>query len=327
MTGPTPKISVRVVPDARTAAVSLFRVSRIWVSIRRRSSRKSAARSWRACATAPDTVTCSRTRAACAAVILLETPPGTSSHSTACRRHTTWVRVRPRSRCRLAHTFSTVAWSSGRTGRQAPERSAAIATERASLGSFLFVSPDASSRTRAPSFGCTSRTRSPAATSCWASRCPRPAAPSTAQVRCGQAAAQPSSRSAWAAEARTRTWPSGSSAAPIATAVCEPLCGSTPIITAATTGSPFPFRCRVTAAGMPYFGSASHLFRATPRQDPKGWHLVNKPDRDCGRQAVREPAHRTSERYDLGRNAYSESAIRRFGDHGLQHLPGHQSRR
>jgi len=25
-----------------------------------------------------------------------------------------------------------------------------------------------------------------------------------------------------------------------------------------------------------------------------GRHLVNKPDRDCGRQAVREPAHQTS---------------------------------
>jgi len=75
---------------------------------------------------------------------------------------------------------------------------------------------------------------------------------------------------------------------------------------------PFPVSLQVTAAGMPYFGSASHLFRATPRQDPTGWHLVNKPDRDCGRQAVREPAHRTSERYDLGRNAYSESAIRRL---------------
>ena len=50
------------------------------------------------------------------------------------------------------------------------ERSAATATDRASLGSFLFTAPFASSRTRAPSLGCTSRTRSPAASSCWASR-------------------------------------------------------------------------------------------------------------------------------------------------------------
>jgi hypothetical protein len=32
-TGPTPKIPVSVVPDARTAAVSFFLVSRIWVSM------------------------------------------------------------------------------------------------------------------------------------------------------------------------------------------------------------------------------------------------------------------------------------------------------
>ena len=48
-------------------------------------------------------------------VISLRTPPGTSSHSTACSRQATWVRARPRSRCRLAHTFSTAAWSSAPT--------------------------------------------------------------------------------------------------------------------------------------------------------------------------------------------------------------------
>jgi hypothetical protein len=49
---------------------------------------------------------------------------------------------------------------------------------------------------------------------------------------------QASSRSTWAAEARTRSSPRGSSATPIATAVCEALCGSMPIITAATTALP-----------------------------------------------------------------------------------------
>jgi hypothetical protein len=57
-----------------------------------------------------------------------------------------------------------------------------------------------------------------------------------AQARSGQACAQASSRSAWDSEARTRSSASGSSASPIATAVCEALCGSTPIITA-TTGN------------------------------------------------------------------------------------------
>jgi uncharacterized protein YbjT (DUF2867 family) len=48
-----------------------------------------------------------------------------------------------------------------------------------------------------------------------------PPAPSTAQVRRGQAAAQASSRPACATQARTRSSPSGSSAAPTATAVCQ----------------------------------------------------------------------------------------------------------
>jgi hypothetical protein len=59
-----------------------------------------------------------------------------------------------------------------------------------------------------------------------------------AQVRCGQPAAHSSNRSAWAAQVRTRSSPKGSSAAPIATAVCEPLCGSTPIITTAMPSPP-----------------------------------------------------------------------------------------
>ncbi len=49
-------------------------------------------------------------------------------------------------------------------------RSAAMAVDRASLGSFLFDFPDPSTRTRADSVGGTSTTSSPAATSCWASR-------------------------------------------------------------------------------------------------------------------------------------------------------------
>jgi hypothetical protein len=162
-----------------------------------------------------------------------EAAGGTSSHNAACSRQATWFRVRLKSRCRLAQIFSTAAWSSGLTGRHDGERSATMATERASLGSFLFTAPAASSRTRAASLGYTSSTSSPAATSSWASRCPSPPAPSTAQIRSGQAAAQASSRCACAAEARTRTWPSMASSAPGAT-VCDPLCGSTPIMTATT---------------------------------------------------------------------------------------------
>jgi hypothetical protein len=47
----------------------------------------------------------------------------------------------------------------------------------------------------------------------------QPAGAPAAQVRCGQSFAQASSRPACAGQARTRTWPSSSSAAPVATAV------------------------------------------------------------------------------------------------------------
>ena len=83
--------------------------------------------------------------------------------------------------------------------------------------------------------------------SCWVIRCPRPPAPSTAQVRCGHAAAHASSRSACAPLARTRSSPSGFSDPLIATAVCEALCGSIPIITEAMTGLLFP--CLVKIRG------------------------------------------------------------------------------
>ena len=92
------------------------------------------------------------------------------SHSTACSRQTARVRDRPKSRWRLAQSFMTAVWSSAATGRTFGDLNATMATERASLGSFLFVLPVLSSRARAASLGGTSSTLSPAAISCWASR-------------------------------------------------------------------------------------------------------------------------------------------------------------
>jgi hypothetical protein len=61
MTGPTPNTSVSVVPEAFTAAASFFFTWPSWASMRRRSSRKSAASSQRATMTAADgTASCSR---------------------------------------------------------------------------------------------------------------------------------------------------------------------------------------------------------------------------------------------------------------------------
>ena len=110
--------------------------------------------------------TCSRILSAWPAVISSGTPPGISSHSTAWSRQTTWLRVRERSRWRLARTFSTTAWPSAVTSWRPLDRNAATATDRASFGSVLFVSPASGSRTRAASSGRTTppaRRRRPAA--------------------------------------------------------------------------------------------------------------------------------------------------------------------
>src|SRR5262249_27780162 len=102
---------------------------------------------------------------------LLADAAGHQRRGTAGSRQQAWLRNRARSRCRFAQTFRT-AWSSAGTGRGAGDRSAAAATDKASFGSFLPVSPDCRSRTRAARLAGTSTTRSPAATSWRASRHP-----------------------------------------------------------------------------------------------------------------------------------------------------------
>ena len=126
----------------------------------------------------------------------------------------------------------------------------------------------------------------------------------TAHVRCGQAAAQASSRSACATQARTLTWPSALSAWSITTAVCDPLCGSTPIITTATTCPFLTFTPDGTAAGMPYYRSvivAPLTSHATARSGRPARRSKARPS-PAG-SGSESQAYRTSERYDLRRNA------------------------
>jgi hypothetical protein len=98
--------------------------------------------------------------------------------------------------------------------------------------------------------------------------------------------------------------PSCTSAVSIASAVCDPLCGSIPIITAATSRirSSVMLGQVVTAAGISNSGSVrrSHLFRATPRQGPASWRFVRKPSREraAGRAFESQPA-RPPERYGI----------------------------
>jgi hypothetical protein len=77
LTGPTPKTSVTLVPEALTSPASFLLVSRSRASRWRMSARNSAASSQRARAAAPAGVTRSRIAAARATVISLPVPPGT----------------------------------------------------------------------------------------------------------------------------------------------------------------------------------------------------------------------------------------------------------
>jgi hypothetical protein len=184
-----------------------------------------------------------------------------------------------------------------------------MAAERASLGSFLFTAP-------AASLGCTSSTSSPAATSSWASGCPSPPAPSTAQVRSGQACAQASSRSACAAEARTRTCPAEPHPRrpppPCAILCAGPRRSSPPRPAPSLPSRQMGPRraCLITDR------SLSHLLRATPRQGPAGRHVVRKPDHEPVSSGYESQPCRTSERYDLSRNACTDSSIRRISRDG-----------
>jgi hypothetical protein len=84
-------------------------------------------------------------------------------------------------------------------------RIATMAAGRASWESVLSVRVESSSRTRADRLGGTSRTVSPAATSCWANRAPSPRAPSIAQVRGSNRMAKDSNRSRWRRSATSRS--------------------------------------------------------------------------------------------------------------------------
>src|SRR5262249_54929982 len=118
-------------------------------------------------------------------------------------------------------------------------RNATIAAERASCGSFFDDFVESSTRTLADNVGGTSTTSSPAATSCCARRYPSPDADSIAHRRCGNRSAQSNNTSHCLADDPTLNPSSPFSSRSTATAVCDPLCGSTPIVTTVITLVPF----------------------------------------------------------------------------------------
>lgn len=98
---------------------------------------------------------------------------------------------------------------------------------------------------------------------------PEAAADSIAHVRSSNPDAHRNNWSTWWRVDRTFTFASCISSRSTPTAVCEPLCGSTPMMTCMCSSA---IAFGETKAGTPDYGSScvSHLFRATPRRNPRG---------------------------------------------------------
>jgi hypothetical protein len=145
------------------------------------------------------------------------------------RRFMVRVRWETTSSRRSESKRSTTVWSSAATTESLGLWMATDATDTASVTSVLRALPEPSSRARAASLAGTSTTRSPAARRCWATPCPRPAAPSTAHSRSGHSAAQEIRWAPVLAVVASRRWPSVALAELRAAAVTLALWGSMPI--------------------------------------------------------------------------------------------------
>ena len=185
--GPTPWISIRVEPRAATAAFSSALIFFSFVSTATRSASSSAAIRRRVFPAMSRGRTVASIALACRAERSFLRWPGISSLSSRCSRLTVCTRSRASSSRRSVSIRSASSSPSGVSTRRPGVRSATIAIECASRASVLRLWPVSKSRTRAASFAGTSTTRSPASTRRWASGRPAPLAPSTAQIRSGQA--------------------------------------------------------------------------------------------------------------------------------------------
>ena len=190
--GPTPKIWVRVVPEASTSAS--MRPSRSAIfrsSVLTLRSTSDANRRRRRSEAPPRGRRPRRMRAAWWAESFPATPPGTRTRKSPCRRFSARVRSATKSSRLSESRRSTSDAASGSTAASLSLREAASAVARASRPSFFLALAVESTLTRAESLGGTSTTDSPAATSLPARCRPRPPKFSTAQVLHSPSSPQP----------------------------------------------------------------------------------------------------------------------------------------
>ena len=229
--GPTPKISVRVVPEASTSAsMRSFRLAIFRCSARMSRSTSEAKRRRRR-AEAPFGRMLRRMRAARWAESVPVTPPGTRSRRSPCRQFSALVRSATRSSLLSESRRSTSESASGSIAARRSLREAASAVARASSPSFFLALPLESTLTFAESLGGTSTTASPVAANLPARCLPRPRAFSIAQRRSGNRFAQ-RSRSLRPARSCAKVADSTNSPTSSTTATAtDALWGSTPIET------------------------------------------------------------------------------------------------
>ena len=169
-------------------------------------------------------------------------------------------------------------------------RNAAIAVERASLGSFLPLLPEPSSRTRADSVAGTSTTCSPASTSSRANSSPKPDADSIAHVRSSNLAAHCNSRARCCRDARTSSSLNTVSLASTATAMCDALCGSIPMMTTRASSSMCEHRGRHSLIRSRCSPLSSHAAAEIRRTNTS---FQSQPEK-----ALLEPTRQTPRRYE-----------------------------
>ena len=298
MTGPTPKISVRLVPEALTAAASFFLVSRSWASRRRMSARNSAGQlAARLRRPRPDGVTCSRMRAAWPAVISLRDAAGDQV---------------------AQHRMQPAGDLVAGPGQVPVPLGPHLQHRGVILGAHLAPGrgPQRRDRHRAGIVRVV-LVRVPGLQQ------PHPGSQLGRHVQhpltggdqlLGQQVAQPAGALHRPGPLRPRPPPTPAALAPgpgrhapAARPAAPPPRRSPP-----RCASPYAGRSRSSLPpsahsrpSSPEHGGPrraclipdcwrSRLFRATPRRGPTGWHLVLKPGRNRGRQAVREPARRAS---------------------------------
>ena len=291
--GPTPYTSVTVVPDAATAIADallealelVVDAAHIGEQLERRCALRSTSTSVGAVESraAPDRPACARAAAG--------NPPGISRHNTAWSRQIARVRERgqvvvalrqqPQHRG-VVHRPRPDAAAGGATRRSPPSGRRGGRSCRCGPSPAAAPAPTASAARRR-------RARRPRRAAGPTTR-PSPPAPSIAHVRGSNGAANRNSRSRCRRSAATRSSPTSCFVSSSTAAVCDPLCGSIPMMNT-TSSSDLPEWVMPRRAVLMRVDCSPLSSHAAARTRRAATSLGSQPER---RQGILETTHRPS---------------------------------